>query len=173
MKAATSTGLAGGSPTATGPVQWLWPGYLPRGAVVVLDGDPGTGKSVLAADLAARLTRGGSWPDGTPVSKPGNAILYAAEDLRDSVVWPRLKAAGGDVSRIGVYGTPDSGEELPCFPKDLDSFAEMFGNDWPDLLVFDPLAYFLIGSGPIVRSVLGRLAVLTARHNVTMVLHRH
>jgi hypothetical protein len=35
-------------------VTWLWDGYLPIGKLVVLDGDPGVGKSMLTVDLAAR-----------------------------------------------------------------------------------------------------------------------
>jgi hypothetical protein len=175
MKAADSTKTNNGPPSDQDPVRWLWPGYLPRGAVVVLDGDPGSGKSVMVADLAARLSRGGTWPDGTPVGRPGNAILFAAEDLRDQVVWPRLKAAGADAGRIGVYGTPDSGEELPCLPENLSQLEELFGADWPDLLVFDPLAYFIHGpaSALAVRYVLGRLSSLAARHAVTIMVIRH
>jgi hypothetical protein len=26
------------------PITWLWPGYLPRGKLVMLDGDPGAGQ---------------------------------------------------------------------------------------------------------------------------------
>ena len=30
---------------------WLWPGYLARAKLAVLDGDPGMGKSLLTLDL--------------------------------------------------------------------------------------------------------------------------
>src|SRR5436305_776759 len=49
------------------PVDWLWPGRVPRGMLTLLDGDPGLGKSSIVVDLAARVTRG--WPmppDGGP-----------------------------------------------------------------------------------------------------------
>jgi putative DNA primase/helicase len=42
---------------------WLWPGRIPLVDVTLLVGDPGVGKSLLALDLAARVTRGGPWPD--------------------------------------------------------------------------------------------------------------
>ena len=38
-------------------LEWLWPNYLPRGKLVLLDGDPGMGKSLLTIDLVARLSR--------------------------------------------------------------------------------------------------------------------
>ncbi len=40
-------------------VAWLWQGRIPLGAITLLDGDPGLGKSLLTLDLAARVT---SWP---------------------------------------------------------------------------------------------------------------
>jgi putative DNA primase/helicase len=44
---------------------WLWPDRIPLGGVTLLVGDPGLGKSLLTLDLAARLSRGASWPDGS------------------------------------------------------------------------------------------------------------
>ena len=45
-------------------VNWLWPGRVPRGKNTLLAGDAGLGKSYLSMDIAARVTRGGTWPDG-------------------------------------------------------------------------------------------------------------
>lgn len=44
-------------------IDWLWPGRLPAGKLVILAGDPGLGKSFLTMDIAARVSRGGDWPD--------------------------------------------------------------------------------------------------------------
>ena len=46
------------------PVEWLWERRIPRAAVVILDGHPGTGKSTIALDLAARVSKGQRMPDG-------------------------------------------------------------------------------------------------------------
>ena len=40
------------------PVSWLWPTILPAGKLVMLDGDPDMGKSLVTLDLSARLTTG-------------------------------------------------------------------------------------------------------------------
>ena len=48
------------------PVAWLWPGYIPKGRLTVLDGDPGLGKSLTTIDLAARLT----WPSAARALAP-------------------------------------------------------------------------------------------------------
>ena len=50
------------SDVAPKPVEWLWEGRVPCGKVTLLDGEPGSGKSLLAIDLAARVSRGLSMP---------------------------------------------------------------------------------------------------------------
>src|SRR5687768_5152770 len=52
------------------PTHWLWPGRLPLGEVAVMGGPPGVGKSLVMLDLAARLSRGGPMPDGSPIPVP-------------------------------------------------------------------------------------------------------
>jgi putative DNA primase/helicase len=37
-------------------VEWMWEGRIPLGKLTVIDGDPGTGKSALTTDLAARVS---------------------------------------------------------------------------------------------------------------------
>ncbi|MFO0964653.1 MAG: AAA family ATPase [Gemmataceae bacterium] len=48
------------------PIHWLWPQFLARGKLALLDGDPGLGKSWLTLDLAARLSTTRPWPDQLP-----------------------------------------------------------------------------------------------------------
>jgi putative DNA primase/helicase len=59
------------------PTQWLWTGYLAEGALAILDGDPGQGKSMLTLDLAARLSTGRAWPDDQ--SNPGPAPVWISQ----------------------------------------------------------------------------------------------
>jgi hypothetical protein len=58
----TATVLSLDSLTPAAP-RWLWPGRIPIGALTLITGDPGTGKSILALDIAARLTASLPWPD--------------------------------------------------------------------------------------------------------------
>jgi len=48
------------------PLHWLWPRRIPIGKITLLAGDPGLGKSMLALDIAARLSRGLAFPDAVP-----------------------------------------------------------------------------------------------------------
>src|SRR5208337_4575347 len=52
------------SAVAAEKVQWLWQERLPLGKLGLFAGDSGLGKSTVAYDLTARLSRGMDWPDG-------------------------------------------------------------------------------------------------------------
>lgn len=99
------------------PMSWLWPGFVPRANLALLMGEPGVGKSQMAMDIAARLTRGAEWPDGTPGGKPGGVVFVETEDaIGDTLA--RADAAEADRSRMIVSGdaldlsTPEGIAEL-------------------------------------------------------------
>src|SRR4051812_6408341 len=84
-------------------VRWLWEGRIPFGKVTILEGDPGVGKSTMALDLAARVSRGAGMPAtrGTSDEAPaGTVIIYSGDDGLSDTVRPRLEAAGADVRKI-------------------------------------------------------------------------
>jgi hypothetical protein len=83
------------------PVEWLWPGRIPLGKRTLLVGDPGVGKSLVTLDMAARVTRGGAWPDAPDVKqKRGHVLILAAEDTPDDTILPRLTAMGADLAQV-------------------------------------------------------------------------
>ena len=72
--AETSTGEI--LPAGRYPVpSWLWPRRIPARALTLLAGDVGSGKSFLACDLAARISRGAPWPDCPHESPQPQAVL--------------------------------------------------------------------------------------------------
>lgn len=175
-------------------VEWLWPGRIPLGAITVLEGDPGHGKSTITCDLAARVTRGMAMPhdelpqlgahggqrtrseDGSSTlrSTPRGVVLIQAEDHLAATVLPRLQAAGADLNRVLVLhdlnGVPwQLPEGIPLLEEALQQCAAR-------LVVIDPLSQFL---GPNshndqkVRQALQPLADLAQRANVAVLLVRH
>lgn len=81
------------------PLQWLWPGRVPLGKLVVAAGDAGLGKSLLAVYMAACITTGRAFCDGT-MPDQGDVLLISAEDDAGDTIRPRLEAAGADLTRI-------------------------------------------------------------------------
>ena len=104
------------------PVSWLAPGLLPFGKFVIIEGDPGQGKSTLTLEIAARVTRGESVLGGAP-HEARNVVLVTYEDGLADTVRPRIDALGGDASRVfvfrGVVGADDNSERAPSFPDDI------------------------------------------------------
>ncbi len=138
------------------PVQWLWEPYLARGKLAILDGDPGTGKSFLTIDLAARLSRGGTMPGG-PVrfgARETVLLLNAEDDARDTIR-PRLRAAAGDPKRVRVYAAPGIGlTRPPQYPDDLAELEAAVNATRAALVVIDPLpAFFPTETSALVRAV--------------------
>jgi len=84
------------------PVRWIWPNRIPAGALTVIDGNPGVGKSTLLAELIAHVTTGKSWPDGAPCHSVGRVLLCTGEDDPAPTLKPRLLAAGADTSKVQI-----------------------------------------------------------------------
>jgi hypothetical protein len=62
-------------------IEWLWPNRIPLGAITILAGLQGLGKSFLSTDLAARVSNGAPWPDLPDRPNPcGSTLIFAAED---------------------------------------------------------------------------------------------
>lgn len=58
-------------------LQWIWPGWMQRGALVSIAAEPGVGKTRFVADLIRRVVNGEVWPDGSPATlPPGGKILW-------------------------------------------------------------------------------------------------
>lgn len=79
---------------------WLWPGRIPAGKLTLLVGDPGLGKSLLTADMAARLTRGDGWPDGQAMGESCEVAFVLFEDSFGDTTKPRLLKAGADCQKV-------------------------------------------------------------------------
>jgi hypothetical protein len=167
-------------------VDWLWPGRIPRGKLVILEGDPKVGKSTLALDLAARVTTGSPMPDGARLPGPGTVIVMTAEDGLADTVRPRLDAAGADPTRVHAWesvpvlddaGNP-TGIRPPSIPQDLDALERLIVRHRAVLVVVDVLSAYL-GAGvdghrdQDVRRALMPLAKLAERTGAAIVVIRH
>lgn len=130
------------------PITWLWPGWLPAGKLTILAGAAGTGKTTLALALAAVITAGGRWPDGSKSRAKGNVLIWSSEDVADDTLVPRLIASGADMSRCHfIEGISQNGESVPFDPSqdiiELHRAAEQMGG--VSLLLIDPIVSAVAG----------------------------
>ena len=140
------------------PTDWLWEKYIPAGAVTILEGDPGVGKTMVLCDIAARVSRGFLPPDRNsafdapghdPELTPELVWWFSGGDRIEQTLLPRLLAAGANPANIRIVeGTEDmkSGKCRPVnFPGDFHSLWKG-RKQGPRLVVIDPLSAFCGGS---------------------------
>lgn len=165
-------------------VRWLWPGRIPLGKLTTLDGDPGLGKSTLCCAIAAPITTGGVWPDGTRCDHPGGVLVMSAEDGLADTVRPRMDANYADVERVyAIEGVPivDADGERTLRPPtlaDIDALELVIETNSVRLLIVDVvMAYLPTGTDSHkdqdIRRVLTRLAALADRTDCAVLLLRH
>jgi len=161
-------------------VEWIWPGYLARGKLHMMDGDPGLGKSTAALDIAARLSRGAMMPDGSPGTTPAGVVILTAEDGLADTVRPRLEAAGADLERIvALTGIVDGdGERMPGLPLDLAAIEAGIRQVDAALVIVDPIMAYLPADvnahrDQDVRRALAPTAALAERTRAAILAVRH
>lgn len=166
-------------------VDWLWPQRIARGKVTTFVGDPGVGKSVLALDIAARISNAAAFP-GCPDTKrkPGGALLISAEDNPGDTIKPRLLALGADMSRVAILEgaklRDDKGEHDIAF--DLEHglhVLEAAIQERPEteVVVIDPVSAYVGAKNTHkdsdVRRLLSPLTALAAKYNVAIIAITH
>jgi len=137
--------LRWGDTVVAKPIEWLWPGWLARGVLAVLDGNPGLGKSLLALDLVARVTTGASFPQAGRPNGPRSGPSWWRWRT-PSTAWSRRgwRQRGGHSPRRvprwrgGTDGVRD-GEVQPAAAARPGPVAKAVREYQPALLVIDPL----------------------------------
>ena len=81
------------------PLRPVWAGVLFKGKVTVIAGLPGDGKTLIACDVAARVSRGLPWPCGGS-AETGHILLLTAEDDPADTLRPRIEVAGANLTRV-------------------------------------------------------------------------
>jgi KaiC/GvpD/RAD55 family RecA-like ATPase len=159
------------------PTEWLWRGYIPRGTITIIDGDPGVGKSQVTIDIASRVSRGWAMPPeagGKQVAEPGTVLMLSAEDDAARTIRPRLDAAGADVNRVVMV----DGDRPIVLPDDLPFLRSTADTTKAKLVIIDPLMAFLSGkvnahNDADVRRVLYQVKRFADDTEVAVIIIRH
>jgi putative DNA primase/helicase len=171
------------TPFATLPltdVPWLWPGRLPLGQISLLVSRPGVGKSLLTTDLAARISTGAPWPDGSHCPK-GSVIFITREDDPSQIILPRLLTHNGNLEKIFLLSVlhdlakstanPDAFFDLERYGPLEDALRELTDCK---LVIFDPIGAFFprsdITRDPAIRKSLATLFHFAQRYGPAMLL---
>jgi putative DNA primase/helicase len=121
----------------------IWRDRLIVGALNLIAGQPGSGKSSLTALIAAEVSRQGA-----------TVIVSNCEDDPGSVTVPRLAVAGGILERIHVIPP----EDAPLFPRELEALEYVIKETGTKLVILDPIgAHFkperLVHDRPALRKL--------------------
>ena len=161
-------------------LEWLWDGRIPRGKLCVVAGDPGLGKSYLTLYMAAVLSRGGEWPDGSRAARE-NVLIVSAEDDAADTIRPRLDRLGADPARIwNIEGVKNDGPDIMrpfSLRMDLALLQEAITDTAAGMVIVDPLNAFLGGidshKAAEVRGVLSPLAHVAGETRASLVCVHH
>jgi hypothetical protein len=128
-------------------IDFIWQWVLARGVHTAVAGEGGGGKSQLAYNIAAAITKGGKLPDGKTAPK-GRVVIFNAEDTTKTMFGPRLIAAGADMSMIvKVEAVANAeGERKFSLHTDLENLkvlCEQLGD--VVLVIFDPASSYMGG----------------------------
>ena len=153
------------------PVEWLWEPYIPRGAISLIQGDGGMGKTTAALAIAAAVSRGDALPGGF-VGEPAAVIVQNAEDSYCKKIRPTLELSGADCDLIEVID--ENEQELSLSDGRIED-AIIRTN--AKLLIIDPVQAYLGGrnmnSAGGVRPLMKHLGTVAARHGCAVLLVGH
>ena len=159
------------------PVHWLWRHRIPLGTLTLIEGSPGVGKTSVVLDIIARITRGGSYPDGAPCSR-ADVHIVGPEDSASRVIRPRLDAAGADHRGWALV---DPGPDAPPLqlPRDVPLLGDALAlsRGAKSLLYIDALHDLLAGvkinDDAEVRTALRPVVALAETYGVAVLATRH
>lgn len=167
-------------------VEWLLYPLIPFGKVTIIQGDPGEGKTTLALQIIAKLTRGEAV---LPFDEPGavaeseekteldrqpmNVLYQTAEDGLGDTIKPRLNAAGADCSKVLVID--DKEKALTMMDSRLEEALIETG---ARLVVLDPIQGYLGADVDMhraneIRPVMKRISTLAEKYRCAIVLIGH
>jgi KaiC/GvpD/RAD55 family RecA-like ATPase len=158
------------SEIAAEPVRFLSTPYLPLGKIVILQGDPGLGKTTMALSFAAALTAGTPLPwDNSPFGVC-DVIFQSMEDGYGDTIRPRLEQLGADCGRVHVIRE----DEYPLTIGD-NRLEQAIVKTNAKLLILDPLAQYMGAemSGAGVRPIMTALMDMAKRTGCTILLISH
>jgi putative DNA primase/helicase len=135
------------------PIDWLWKDRLAAGALSVLSGDPGSGKTWVALAIAAALSRGRepAAPSGTSGTNPCTCLYASTGNEAAELLRPRFARLEGDPARLfllrGALDPQSAPQSAPLTLRDIPMLGDALERAHARLLIIDALHSFLGAGG--------------------------
>ena len=101
------------------PPDWLWPNRIPLGKLTLIAGYPSSGKTSIAMDIAARVSRGAAAPDQPDAAFPSAPVVLALLDGNPKAdVLPTLRLFGAHLGRIYLADLLSPTHPIDYYPGD-------------------------------------------------------
>lgn len=141
------------------PLRTIWRDRLIIGALNLIAGEPGAGKSSLTALIGAELSRQGH-----------TVVISNCEDDPATVTVPRLAVADAVLERIHIIPP----EDAPLFPKEVEALEYVIREAKLKVIILDPIgAHFKPERMAHDRPALRQLAAVARRTSCAIVAIHH
>lgn len=163
-------------------VNWLWKEYIAYGKVTMIAGNPDVGKSQTTAYIAAIVTTGGVWFDGTSCGAKKNVVVLSAEDEPEDTIRPRLEAAGADLDCVFTLDAIVDKDKQNCRILNLKTDLNQLNNVLNEIqnvgvIIIDPITAYLGNTdshkNAEVRALLAPLNELASKHGIAIICVSH
>ncbi len=112
------------------PQDWLWPNRIPLGKLTLIAGYPSSGKTSIALDVAARVSRGAPAPDQPDAPFPSAPVVLAPLNGNPKAdILPTLRLFGADLERVYLADLLSPTHPVDYYPDDPPAED---GPDYPD-----------------------------------------
>lgn len=125
---------------------WLVPQRMPKGQIIILAGDGGSGKTNAWCALAAAISSGKQvFFDETPKeffqAEPQRVLFFSSEDSLEYTLKARLRKAGANFNNI--FSVDLKNERFSEIKFNSELLKSLIEDVKPTLVVFDPLQAFV------------------------------
>lgn len=154
-------------------VKWLWYPYIPLGKITIMQGNSGVGKTMLALNITAALSKGEMLMGDTDRREPINIIYNTAEDGLGDTIKPRLLAAGADCNLINTIN-----ERINPISMTDERLEDCVIATGAKLLILDPIQAYIgakidINKANEVRPIFAHLGRIAEENECAVMLIGH
>lgn len=159
-------------------VEWLIPGYIPKGDITIIGGDGGLGKTSLWCNIASAISNGTPCvlqEDNSYIYPRGEVIYFSGEDDTARVLRDRLEQNGANLDNISTLQMDDDAfTSLSIGGALIERIIEARR---PMLVIFDPIQQFIkntdMSKRNDMRQTMTNLSKLGNKYGTTFILVMH